>query len=445
MATYSRTRTSYQLYRPEARWQKAFSGAWQGTTGAYWSRLGSSSEVKDNLTPGYYRIVREGLQLPVNDFYSLQRRKGSEESNATHTVKYTNPNSPYNETTRSFYGNLAHAAYYSAYGVHPDARAWGGTDPSMPNSAVVLQQALANANSASFDALTFSAELGKTMGMVRKVGSSSLRRTRDILHHMDRYRTPSRTLRVFSEMWLEYRYGWRTLMYDIEAMNDSINVLDGSLSRPERYTAYAANEAVGLSQSGTHTITKYAPSTTTISTDTSTRASWVFHQLKRSSVRAGVGISLTGRGAFFADPLVTGYELIPWSFVADWFFTLGTAIKAHSPFANTKVLWAFVTTKKEYETTLTANIAPHPNWGGYNYAILSGGSCDSSFFETETTRVPSSPSLALAFNIKFDYQKAADLAALGSLFLLGRSGSNLNQSRAFSAFKSAVENFRFRK
>jgi hypothetical protein len=284
---------------------------------------------------------------------------------------------------------------------------------------VELQKALASANSSKFDLLTFSAEFNKTNSMVGKFGKNTLRRSRDISDSMfKRYRRADRTYKVFSEMWLETRYGWRTLMFDLQDMNDSINRLKEGTSLRGRFSSYdeettTYNESLGSS------ILRWPYNTFSSSWMTEVTAS--FNQVLTRSVKAGVAVEHLGQDMYMSDPLVTAWEIVPFSFIADWFLTLGDAIKAHSPFATTNLLWSYVTEEDTIATSVTASYEKSTTlYGAVGADSVTGNGISSSTARYEKilkTREPRVPQVALDFDLNFNYKKALDLAALGPVFM----------------------------
>jgi hypothetical protein len=117
-----------------------------------------------------------------------------------------------------------------------------------------------------------------------------------------------------ASLWLEYRYGWRTLWYDILSINKAI--IDMNIGR-ERFTE---RSGVTFSDSITSTETVIDSDSTlvkTISTDWS-----ISH---RGTVTADYL-----QPTFNFNPMLTGYETFKLSFILGWFVDIGGWIEALS-------------------------------------------------------------------------------------------------------------------
>jgi hypothetical protein len=115
-----------------------------------------------------------------------------------------------------------------------------------------------------------------------------------------------------SKLWLEARYGWRTLIYDLEDLNDAIRNFD---DKRKRWSERAGTSYQTVTTSSTNISGAYFNiiRNNTLYWDVSVRGSVVADiQLQR----------------FRANPIQTAWELIPYSFVLDWFIGVGDALSA---------------------------------------------------------------------------------------------------------------------
>lgn len=165
-----------------------------------------------------------------------------------------------------------------------------------------VQSAAAAIYSSGHDTLTFLAELMEVKRMFFQTGRRLL--TLDV----------PRNWRRLTNDYLEYRYGWRVLMYDLKSLNNAVKNLNNGVQRYK--------ECRGT--------------TSTTSNDTSWTGS-LAGRVAHHSVTDEVTIGK--RGCVVADldvpefqfnPLVTAWELIPYSFVVDWFLTVGQSLAALS-------------------------------------------------------------------------------------------------------------------
>jgi hypothetical protein len=162
-----------------------------------------------------------------------------------------------------------------------------------------VQMAAASIYSSGFDALTFLAEFHKVVAMFRNIDD----RLRKLLRDRD-----------IASSWLEYRYGWRILFYDLVSLSNAIaNLNDDRKRRSQR--------------SGTSTysdvVTNYSFS------DGNTGFTGVNQDRTEISVRGSVTADIIPPNIQF-NPLVTTWELVKYSFIIDWFVNIGQAISALS-------------------------------------------------------------------------------------------------------------------
>jgi len=171
----------------------------------------------------------------------------------------------------------------------------------------LVQAAASKIYSRGWDGLTFFAELHKTVRMFRGVG----KRLIDILISA----RDKGSINPFSNFWLETRYGWRILIFDIKDINHLLQEWDSK--RKNR-----VKDRVGTSKTWQYTNTLEGAGTAGIYRDVVTEDH-----------------SLNVRGAIIADflppritlnPVTTSWELVPFSFVVDWFFGVGQALEAIS-------------------------------------------------------------------------------------------------------------------
>lgn len=214
--------------------------------------------------------------------------------------------------------------------------------PPPPDEAIiqhVTNAAAAEAAGAVWDVLTFAAEIRSVNDLVRarylaisdfaqKAANRAIRVSKKDIHKI-----PKR----FSQYWLEYRYGWTPLILDaysaVQALADKIkdgDIVNGTSSQvveisraTQRFEDYAniANVSVFEKLSGTQTY--------------------------RGAYYARVDSSKLRR--FGTDPMLTAWELTPWSFVLDWFIDVNSYLQAISPFGQASLLGGGYSIKSDLE------------------------------------------------------------------------------------------------
>lgn len=156
-----------------------------------------------------------------------------------------------------------------------------------------------------------------------------------------------------TKLWLEYRYGWSPLVLDIEDTMKAIYAqeLRDSLT-PKAYTRVTSNEW--------HEKTQVVPGTTSIGGGTWTCSTVYTHKVEAHAYakyqvtnQAGVMNRLMEFGLF--DVPRATWELVPFSFVVDWFIPIGNYLAAIQPKIGVNVLDSGVTFKviKTARRTLT--------------------------------------------------------------------------------------------
>jgi hypothetical protein len=247
----------------------------------------------------------------------------------------------------------------------------------------LVQSAAANIYTKGHDTLTFISELGK----VRKMLSGITSRIASLAH--------GKTLRKSAKLWLEGRYGWRTLVYDLVDLHKAIEEFDSKRSRYSQRVGHTdrevstSNNIFGSSQlTWTHDIVNIK----TVS--------------RRGAVTADI---MPPRFRF--NPIVTTWEVIPFSFVVDWLLTVGSSLEAmfFSLYSTDEVASAGMKILEEKTVSSRDNEWFNDQYGTYRRDTYS-------MVET-TKRAPTTISHRPQLNVNLDWLKAVDLTALIGLRL----------------------------
>jgi hypothetical protein len=253
--------------------------------------------------------------------------------------------------------------------------------PSAYNKYV--NEAAAAIYSHGFDALTFLAEATE----IPKMFAGGLRK-------LIRLDLP-KNWRSLSNDWLEARYGWRSLVYDVKNIHELISSFNEKRSR--------FSESRG---------TKYTDRVSTVSPIYgSTHYSYqIIDDIEYTvAIRGSVAADISIPKIQF-NPIVTAWEIIPLSFVVDWFLSVGRAIEAASFLATQTDFTAaksyYITAKRHRYSTIT----------GLNSGVISAdGSehhqyCEAGLKVRTPCSIPLTPHLTFRVN---DF-KVLDLLALAS-------------------------------
>lgn len=340
---------------------------------------GMVKEIWDCVTPGYYRIRSRGGVFPYLPV----------------TIKTTTISA----SPLSFTGQLWNGSIWcqDRYGSRffDDAYFTGLppiSDTDSQKIAYVTNAAIASAKSEAFDALTAFAEVSKSVGMV----STRIRKTFDFADKAAKKASRERGFRrqaeVFNSAWLEFRYGWRPLIHEIG------NACEQFLERK-----YSINRCGSSAEES-------------IDGNTSKNTTSAFDIWTGTSVRSG---TRTYRGfalavGNFGDapefrPIQTAWELVPFSFVVDWFFDVGSYLSAITPIPGVDIRASGYSIKDSYTTEYTVTGITNPSQTTHT---LSVSSPESRTVRYESySRVPHS-SFIPAFYPRLSTLKAVDIASL---------------------------------
>jgi hypothetical protein len=319
------------------------------------------STTGQNL-PGFYKRMRRGELLPhtafeqwkyfgVGDgFYFVK-----EPSNCTATIQGW-----------TYYDKLLDRGGY--YNWDPDL--------PIPDTAVLVQRAAAAIYGKGYDALTFLAEFNKLIGSFTGLVSRFMRLLQKRRSGFD-----------FGDLWMEYRYEWRTLYYDMVGFADNIENFN---AERKRYS-----QRVGL----TVKASKETPKTTH---GGGVKFDWPVTSYVEISARGFVTADIKPP-RFQFNPLTTAWELITLSFVIDWFLSVGDTLMAWSfmAFSSAHSASAGVLTTTE-RSLRVENVVPDP---GYSANLTQ----QANLTIEHTVRMPTSIPLLPQFTVDLDLEKLRDL------------------------------------
>lgn len=151
-----------------------------------------------------------------------------------------------------------------------------------------------------------------------------------------------------STYWLEYQYGWKPLLQDIRGATDLIasHASGDNWHNSARSSATARKTEVFTGQ--------YADTTW----KTTTRTKFCVRHSLSSADRAA--LSQTG----IDNPALLAWELLPYSFVVDWFLPVGNYLQALNAFAGFEFYdgWVSRSTKLEYTEDRNKIVVYNPNY-----------------------------------------------------------------------------------
>lgn len=213
-----------------------------------------------------------------------------------------------------------------------------------------------------------------------------------------------------SSTWLEYSYGWKPLLSDVytQAENLAEYMTEKALDPIRTVRASAKTEKVSSY------VTQYSYGNWKVRTDTYDRKRGqivINYKLAEQPSAANVfGIT---------NPLLVAWELVPFSFVVDWFLPVGNMLENLT--ATNGLIFHSGTYSIRTEAGITCTMLPGITAGGVSCGEASGKSVDSGTAKSRTV-LSTFPSVTLPrFKDPRSFSHAASaIALLQSIFLSKR-------------------------
>lgn len=362
--------TTYQVYNDAGTVTGSGSYPNQLTGGTYLKSIGQ-------CTPHYNALVRRGKLIPYTQWIQEEFSVLDRSAHPSRIKKTTSQKGDY---FSDWVSGSRDTSYYAPSRTSSDDK----VRSVAPSPTYLLNQAAASAYSShSFDVGTFLGELPETLRMLGK----TVERFSDIKNRK------FKKLKNFDphSFLLEARYGWSPMYRDLKNLHRQFLRQKRSITR----VVGRSQASASTSDSGSTTAGDAIRSITYSWSDTITITSM-------ASVAADYAHS-----AWKLNPIATGYELLPYSFVVDWLWNLSQAIRASSLLLGASQLTACAGLKIQTERTFTLTASALT---GYTYTINPSGSCTS--IATMTERYPASVPYLPPIKVNLDGNKIADLVAM---------------------------------
>jgi hypothetical protein len=284
----------------------------------------------------------------------------------------------------------------------------------------VKSDLISKAKGQQWNAPVFAAEAGKTVEMVTKSAKAlvdillALRRGRiDRALEVMNLRNTKRIVRDYNKSygkdptkaaanaWLQTKYGWIPFMSDVrDATNTLMDVVDSSAGRTGTVRAHAKEELVWIETNDVYEVSPALIGDTIHQRKTSVRAVWHF---------VVPSADLPGRFGLL-NPALVAWELVPFSFVADWFLPIGDYL------AGLDVGMRFDHKSGVYgcrvEETLIAQATDNPQSGWTTKSSGSSLAISGSSQRSPMTEIPTLKLKDISFSAQIGPQRAISAIAL---------------------------------
>jgi len=321
--------------------------------------------------------------------------------------------------SREFIGNMA-----CIWSIPPVRPAWFTGDVQTAKD-ITITRAYAKVYSADWQSIVTVAEFGKTVDMI---GSSFFRFMALAFKYKKQWTTirswkrgkhekplayADRLRRAQQSLWLEFRYGWTPLVFEIQdAMKAYKRFKDDW--KPTRLTARAA-ENLEYSYSGQSTAVPGG--LTSCTREYKHRfnvkvASGIIYEVNDPS---RVSQAQSVAGLYLRDLPASAWEAVPFSFVVDWFINVGDWLNASFPRPGVRVLgtwrttkWSTISTNEIIKATIFVNTPP-----ATEYVQRGGTYVEYDVNATRETNL-TNPSTPTVRNVTFGFQRTLDAIALAA-------------------------------
>lgn len=338
---------------------------------------------------GYHKLKRLGKLIPFTPWNQLKYSVSW-----TGRLHYRQPSVPYNWKTDS---NWSHPISLTPWNID---KTWFDALAGSKDTTRYVQSAASAIYSQNFDALTFLSELHKTVAMFKQATIRLFGIAQAFRRFLAKKGKIFSMSDALAEFWLEYRYGWRILYFDIVDIQNALSKVGREQTRFKQRAG--ANE--------------FTPSTKTYSYAGPAYQFTVFMteelQVKlRGSVIADIQPPL-----FQFNPLTTSWELIRFSFIIDWFIGIGTWLETLSFLAleteHTAAGGLLIDVKRQFGFTSQSASS------GYQIVIMEmQGVAEGSYAVRTPLGVPKIPLM----NVRVNVPKVADLLAIIYSFYTGQT------------------------
>lgn len=245
------------------------------------------------------------------------------------------------------------------------------------DASYFVQAAAAKIYSTGWDSLTFAAEFTKTVSMFRNFVYNLTRNVKQLRPE---------------QVWLEGRYGWRVLFYDMKDIEQAIQNINDKRHR--------WRESIGTNLEESESNSKIQGFGAAGSVE------WQFTDTYKIGLRGTVVADIEPPKLAF-NPITTGWELITFSFVIDWVVNVGQFLESVSFLALSEKHYAASGHNVIINREVTGcTVTEDADWS------ISIRGFDISGYREVTWRTPTTVSINPLTRLRLNELKIVDLTAL---------------------------------
>lgn len=375
------------------------------TTNSGITTSNSSSYMADVVTPNFQALVSRGVIINNPMEKSVIQFIDNACGVTSHRKSYVNGCTPVKKLAR---GNFYSGTHKSSYYINDSSF----LTPAVPADLQLridqaVTKAWANVDVSKAQALVTLAEAKKTVSSLASILYRVYRIAKDLKSlRLKRLRNEI-SWKELQDRYMEIRYALRPLAYEASGIVDAINHDYGK--RVDRLT-FRSGETFEYSQE--QQVNNHVGSISYQWTN------YLKTFLAHYEIRTGVLVridSINKLNVWGLDAILSSaWELVPFSFILDWFFNVGKTIAAWSPKSGLTSLASWVTVKKTVTQSNTVNgCGQLNNYSSLLVNTLSLTDCFISRNELTTERTPDPNRVILPqFTLKLDSLKLLDLAII---------------------------------
>jgi len=360
MSTRKRSLGS-QRFTPSVTWNNPKSG----TKGSYshqsagWT--GKSSVIEDTLNPGFAARRARG-EIILSDMLLT-------------VVERDDPSCSFTIGPHVSWGsNSVNGDFSSFFDTSVPDPSVGFDADILSAASLAATRARARISAPDISAGEALNDLGQTVQMLKSPLKGSIDLVKRMLKQRNKTlgKTTASAFLASKNAWLEYRYGWKPLLMDMDTIVESISAKRSP--QKKAYLVARAQENFSRTFEKPFGVTGGLPRVDSVSgvvrVERSVRASaGVFYCYRNSMNQKEMAQTLGTRPR---DLALSAWEIIPYSFVVDWFVNVGDWLQAVVPDPSLHILGSWTTTcddkKTSYEELKTSTyISSSPATTFYNY------------------------------------------------------------------------------